>query len=235
MATFVLIPGAWLGAWSWAEVVQRLATAGHEVHAVTLPGLAERANEQPAASINLTSHVDDVLALLNHCNLHEVTLVGHSYAGTVVGVVADRVPERITRVIYLATQPVPDGMALFDVLGPVAEQGIRGLAAAAGTPDLFPVLPDELLDQIYPQHGLTGEIGARFRERATPHPIATETEPVKLSGAGESVPKTMIWCSADGTAPIGRDTPGWTYRELPTGHWPMLTAPDLLVEALLAD
>ena len=102
MATFVLLPGAWLGAWSWDGVVDRLTTAGHEVHAVTLPGLAERADEAPAASINLTSHVDDVLALLNRLDLHGVTLVGHSYAGTVVGVVADRAPERRAAQVVLA-------------------------------------------------------------------------------------------------------------------------------------
>jgi pimeloyl-ACP methyl ester carboxylesterase len=234
MTTFVLVPGAWLGAWAWDDVAQRLRTAGHDVHAVTLPGLAERADETPAASIDLSSHVDDVLALLHRLDLRDATLVVHSYAGVVGSVVADRAPERLARVVYVATRPVPDGMALFDLLGPEGEQAVRGLALAAGDPDLFPVMSDELLDLYYPRHGLAGDVLARFRRHATPHPIGTEAEKAKLSNAGDQVPKTMIWCTGDGPAPITPATPGWTYRELAAGHWPMLTAPDLLTEALLA-
>jgi len=235
MTTFVLVPGAWLGAWAWADVARRLTDAGHEVHAVTLPGLAERADEAPAASIDLSTHVEDVLARLDRLGLRDVTLVVHSYAGVVGGVVADRAPERLARVVYVATRPVPDGMSLFDRLGPEGEQGVRGLAAAAGDPDRFPVLPDDLLDLYYPGHGLTGGVLARFRRLATPHPIAAQAERVKLSGAGDRVPRTMLWCTADGPAPVAAGTPGWTYRELPAGHWPMLTVPDLLAEALLAE
>jgi pimeloyl-ACP methyl ester carboxylesterase len=232
MTTFVLVPGAWLGAWCWSEVADHLTGAGHDVHSLTLPGLAERAGEAPASSINLSAHVADVLAVLKDSDLRDATLVAHSYAGALADTVADRAAERLGRVIYLATQPLPDGRSVFDVLGPEAEQSVRDVAVAAGDPDGFQVLSDEQLDLFYPGHGLGGDLLARFRRNATPHPIASLAERVALTGDGAAVPRAMIWCAHDGPAPGEADRLSWAYRELDAGHWPMLTAPELLAETL---
>ena len=232
MATFVLVPGAWLGAWAWADVVPFLESAGHRADPVTLPGLAERDDEAPPAGNDLSVHVDDLVGRIAGLD-GPVILVVHSYAGALGGMVADALPDRLARVVYLATQPVPDGMSLFDLIGPDAEQAMRAMAAAAGDPDRLPVVPDDMLDLYYPGHGLTGTLLDRFREHATPHPIATQAQPVSRTGAGESIPRTLLWCTGDGPTPTPADSPSWTIRELPTGHWPMLTHPTLVAQELL--
>ncbi len=233
MTAFVLVPGAWLGAWAWDDVVPGLAAAGHAVHAVTLPGLAERADEAPASSINLSAHVADVSALIVDHDLDDVTLVVHSYAGALAAMVADRVPQRIGRLVYLATRPVPHGMSMFALMGPEAEQGIRAMAAAAGDPDRLPAPSVEVLDAYYPGHGLRGDLLARFRSRATGHPIATQAENVRLTGAGDAIPRRLLWCEDDGPVPEQVGVAASEVSVLPTGHWPQLTHPDLVVSALL--
>src|SRR5215211_2758933 len=82
-ATFVLVHGAWHGGWCWKEVVRLLRGAGHEVFAPTLTGLGERVHLL-APEIDLTTHIDDVLGLLEYEDLTNVVLVGHSYAGIVI-------------------------------------------------------------------------------------------------------------------------------------------------------
>src|SRR5271167_902991 len=110
----VLVPGACLGGWAWREVAADLRSRGHEVHPVTLTGLGERVH-LARPEVDLETHIADVVNLLDYEDLSDVTLVGHSYSGTVVTAAADRRPERIAKVIYLDTSPLPDGMAIADV------------------------------------------------------------------------------------------------------------------------
>lgn len=238
MTTFVLVPGAWLAAWAWHDVAAGLVAAGHVVHAVTLPGLGERMNEAPAASVDLSRHVADVVELIEGSGaegegLDDVTLVVHSYAGALGAMIADRLPQRLGRLVYLATRPVPDGLSMFGLMGPDAEQGIRAMAAATGDPDRLPVPPDQVLDQYYPMHGLNGDLLTRFRAKATPHPIATQAEPVRLTGDGDAVPRWVLWCEGDGPVPELLGVAPSEVRVLPTGHWPQLTHPHVVVAALL--
>jgi len=107
MTTFVLVPGAWLGAWAWDGIASRLRADGHIVHPVTLTGLAERAAEG-GTHVNLDTHINDVIGLIDAEDLHDVVLAGHSYAGIVVTGVADRRPDRIARVVYVDSGPAPD-------------------------------------------------------------------------------------------------------------------------------
>ena len=77
MAAFVLVHGAFFGAWCWERVVPRLRARGHEVHPVTLTGLGERSHLL-TPEVSLRTHVDDVVNLLESQNLRDVVLVGHS-------------------------------------------------------------------------------------------------------------------------------------------------------------
>ena len=235
MTTFVLVPGAWLAAWAWDDVSAGLAAAGHDVHAVTLRGLAERAGEVPPASVDLSSHMADVADLIEGAGLDDVTLVVHSYAGALGAMIADRVPQRLGRLVYLASRPVPAAWSMFALMGAAAEQGIRAMAVAAGDPDRWPPPSDEMLDRYYPMHGLTGDLLTRFRARATPHPIATQAQPVGLTGAGDAVRRRVIWCEGDGPVPELLGVPPAEVRVLATGHWPLLTHPGLVVAALLEE
>ena len=89
MATIVLVPGFWLGAWAWEEVARRLRAAGHDVYPVTLTGLAERAAEA-GPGVNVDTHVADLAGLVRTAALRDVVLVGHSGANMAVTGAADR-------------------------------------------------------------------------------------------------------------------------------------------------
>jgi pimeloyl-ACP methyl ester carboxylesterase len=225
MATFVLVPGAWLGGAVWDQTRYQLVAAGHEVIAVTLPGLGDQATA-PAAEIGLGTHVSHVVDLLEVRDLRDVVLVGHSYGGAVITGVVTHAAPRIRRLVYLAGAVLPAGMSMFDLMGPGAADGLTAAAAAAGNPDRLPVPGQAELDLFYGEHGLTGELFDRFRDHAVPHPIGTFRESL-LAGPfpGDSVPRTYLHSEADGPIRIPTDAPGWTIQVLPTGHWPMLTMP----------
>src|SRR5688500_7726001 len=117
MANFVLVPGFWLGGWAWAEVTKILREKGHGVFPVTLTGLGERAH-LGSAETNLETHVADVVNLIKYNRLEDIYLAGHSYAGMVITQVADQIPEKIAKLIYVDCAPVADGAALVDAYSP---------------------------------------------------------------------------------------------------------------------
>ena len=100
MSTFVLVHGAWHGSWCWKRVRKALQDQGHQVFTPTLTGLAERSHLL-SPSVNLDTHIDDVVNLIRWEELSDVVLCGHSYAGAVISGVADRIPERIRSLVYL--------------------------------------------------------------------------------------------------------------------------------------
>jgi pimeloyl-ACP methyl ester carboxylesterase len=110
---FVLVHGAWHGGWCWRKVKPRLAAAGHDVHTPTLTGLGERTHLASPA-VDLDTHVQDVVALLEFEDIRDAILVGHSYAGMVITGVVARAPERIAQVVYLDAFLPQDGRSLND-------------------------------------------------------------------------------------------------------------------------
>ncbi|MGW6915173.1 alpha/beta fold hydrolase [Kitasatospora sp. NPDC054939] len=233
MSTFVLVPGFWLGAWAWEAVAQPLREAGHTVHAVTLTGLAERAAEG-GPEVDLETHIADLTGLLTREDLWDVVLVGHSGAGAPVTGAADRMPERIRRVVYVDSGPVADGTSLGDLNPPHVHARIAAtLVDGWGYP-----LPSwaELAEDEASVEGMDEAALERFRSLATPQPVGTVHQPLQLTGGGEKLPKTLLSCSfpiaqvreliAAGHpyfAPLGGEE--WELRELATGHWPMFSRP----------
>ena len=94
LATYVLVPGAWLGGWAWQDVAARLRRKGHDVYPVTLTGLGERVH-LARPEVDLETHIADVVNTIKWNDLDDVILAGHSYAGTVITGVADRIPDRL--------------------------------------------------------------------------------------------------------------------------------------------
>lgn len=129
MTAFVLVPGAWLGGWCWRRLTPALEAAGHAVYRPSLTGLGERAH-LGGATVDLDTHIADIVNLLVWEDLREVVLVGHSYAGMVVTGVADRASERLARLVHLDALVPDDGQAFFDFTPPAQRAAIE---AAAGT------------------------------------------------------------------------------------------------------
>ncbi len=124
MAAFLLVPGAWLGGWCWRDVASHLRAEGHTVVAATLTGLGERAHLLDRQT-GLDTHVDDIVALMHYRYLKDLVLVGHSYGGTVITAVAERVPDQIQSLVYLDGSVPRNGQSNNDVVGPDLTAHIR--------------------------------------------------------------------------------------------------------------
>ena len=98
--TFVIVHGAWGGGWAFREVDDLLTAQGHKVYRPTLTGQGERVHLADK-NVGLDIHIDDVVNTILFEELNDIVLVGHSYGGMVVTGVADRLPERISHLIYL--------------------------------------------------------------------------------------------------------------------------------------
>ena len=233
MATFVLVHGGGHGGWCYKFVAALLRAKGHEVHAPSLSGLAEREGSM-SPRIDLDFHIADVTKLLHFEDLSEVILVGHSYGGMVITGAADRATERVGHLVYLDAANPRNGQSLVDVAGPVilaARQGSRmvdgvELCLFPGTDPLgfYGVTDPEMIEWMRP--------------RLTPHPWRCFDQPLRLSNeeALWAIPQSHIVCTA--TLP-GRDVERLTanaegrFWHIDTGHDLMITEPDWVADRLL--
>ncbi|WP_338682544.1 alpha/beta hydrolase [Streptomyces acidiscabies] len=220
MTGFVLVAGAWLGAWAWDEVAAELPSA----HPLTLSGLAEK-RDLPAGQ---QTHVRDIVEEVERLDLRDVVLVGHSYSGVPVGQAAEQIGERLRRVVFVDANVPVDGKG--DLDGWDSDWVREALAAHGG---VWPAPPVEQFVEL----GLTPEQAARIVAGATPHPGATLTEPAALTGALPDLPATYIKCLLDGEEPLPAVTellknPSWDLVRMDSGHWPMFSQPRELARVL---
>jgi len=239
MANFVLVHGAWHGAWCWRRVVDLLQAQGHRVHALTLTGVGERAHLL-SPDIHLITHIQDVVGAIDNEELQGVVLVVHSYAGMVGTGVADRIPERLRHLVYVDAV-VPKPGEAWSATHASATREARLNAARANPLYSFPPPGPELF-------GLVGEDAAWVARRQTPHPGHPYSDVLDFDPARVArVPRTYIHCTRPSLATIdaiwprvndpkfwgGHWLPGSRRMELATGHDPMISAPEELTEVLL--
>jgi len=229
--TFLLVHGAWHGGWCWRDVVPRLRKAGHEVFAPSLTGLGER-KHLASARVDLETHVQDIVALIEMEDLKRVVLVGHSYGGMVITGVADRIPTRLAALVYLDAFVPEDGKCALDYVVPERAARMRHEGERTGfvTPPLMSLW------------GLTLQAHLDFvGPREVRHPFPTFSQPISLSNYAESrrIPKTFVYCSSPATGTFDqfaeryRNDPAWRFHELKTGHDAMILMPDEVTRLLL--
>jgi pimeloyl-ACP methyl ester carboxylesterase len=229
MATFVLVHGSMHGGWCWKRVVPLLRGAGHDVFTPTLTGLGERVH-LAHPSIDLDTHIQDVLGVLEYEDLHDVVLVGHSYATMVITGVADRAPGRIAHLVYLDGPIAGEGQALLDFYPPDGQAIRRARVAAEGEGWRLPPVDPTAFGVLDP------EDAAWVRAKLVAQPFGTLTQPLRLTNPARFAgPKTFIACAGwrDAMSERVRGVAGWHYRELATGHDAMITAPGQLADLLL--
>lgn len=234
MASIVLVSGTWLGAWAWDGVTAALREAGHDVHPATLTGVAERAGET-GPEVNLDTHTEDLVRLVTDRDLQRVVLVGHSYGGFPVTAAAARLPGRIARVVYVDSGPPPEGVCQFDMHAPAEQQRLRALVGDGQLPPpAWDPAREPYLD------GLDQAALTRLRKLSTSHPFASVTQPFHSPGR-PAAPVTLIACifpleqvraMIDAGHPFFAALGDADLRELPTGHWPMLSEPERLATML---
>lgn len=239
MATYVLVPGAWLGGWAWREVVEALRDEGHDVYPVTLTGLGDRVH-LGNPDVNLETHIADVVNTILANDLDEVVLAGHSYAGIVVTGVADRIPERLAHVVFVDAAPMPDGFAMADLILPEALTGMQEAVDRFGEGWKLPFPGWDILGPSVSPAGMSDEDLLLVEARAEAQPWGTYTQPLHLTHAEPAWPGTIIACDdmrglVEAGVPeiLPFTQPPWQWVELPTGHWPMFSAPDDLAGILL--
>jgi pimeloyl-ACP methyl ester carboxylesterase len=231
-STFVLVHGAWHGGWCWRDVVPHLTAQGHRVFCPTLTGLGERAHLLSKA-VNLSTHVADVVAVLEAEELSDVILVGHSYAGMVISGVAARAKARLRQLVYLDSAVIEDGEAWSTAHTPQVQAERRRLAESTGGLAL-PVPKAEVFGLLEPKQI------EWVQRRLTPHPFAPYDEKMHWGGpVGNGLPKVYIDCVDPvyaGLNPVKerlRGKPGWPFIELKTGHDAMVSAPKETAQLLL--
>jgi pimeloyl-ACP methyl ester carboxylesterase len=231
LSDFVLVHGAWHGAWCWKHVLHGLLQAGHRAFAVTLDGVGERAHAL-RPEITLDGHIADVRAVIDAEELHGAVLVGHSYAGMIITGIADRLVDTtvLSHLVYLdAVVPLP-GESWSSQHSDETRTSRRRSIAETGV--IAP--PDPSI------FGLAGADHAWVARRMTPQPGAVYDAPLLFDASRASRwPRSFIDCTSPALATIAvmrkrvRESPGWNVVEIPTGHDAMISAPQALLSALL--
>jgi pimeloyl-ACP methyl ester carboxylesterase len=226
-APIVLVPGFWLGAWAWDEVAAALRADGHDVTAVTLPGLESA--DAGRSAITMSDHVDAISEAVRAAEA-PVVLAVHSGTGFPGYAASDRVPERIAAMVYVDSAP---GIGAMD-------PDFEGVEMPLPSPE--ELAENENLD------GLSEEQLETFRQRAVPQPGGVLREGAELTNdARRDIPSTIIctgFPSEQVKAYAEEHNPAWlaglaelndvTWVDLPTSHWPMWSRPQELA-AIIGD
>jgi pimeloyl-ACP methyl ester carboxylesterase len=213
----ILVPGFWLGAWAWEDVVDLLRGDGHDATALTLPGLDSQ--ETDRSSVTASDHVGAIVEAVR-AEGAPVVLAVHSAAGFAGYAATDRVPEMVANMVYVDSGPgigAPDPE--FD--------GIE-----------FPLPPQDKLAEEENLDGLSDEQLRRFRERAVPVPGGVLREAIELTNpTRQDVPTTQICTGFTSEQYKEAVEAGYpfvaglkelhdvTWIDLPTSHWPMWSRP----------
>lgn len=222
-APIILVPGFWLGAWAWDEVAAALRADGHDVTALTLPGLESADTDR--SGITLKDHVDAIAAAVTAAG-RPVVLAVHSGAGASGYAATDRVPDRIATMVYVDSGPATGALEadFADVDKPL--------------PPTWEEL-DENLD------GISEEQLETFRQRAVPQPGGAIRDAVELTDDRRLDIPTVALCTAftseeykgaveQGYPWLGgyRELRNVTWVDMPTSHWPMWSRPKELADLL---
>ncbi|MFF0511344.1 alpha/beta fold hydrolase [Streptomyces sp. NPDC004250] len=247
MTTFILVSGMFTGTHIWQDTAARLTAAGARAHTVALTGL-DGPRAAPGTGVDLETHIADVLAVIDSVETGpdgKVVLVGHDYGIHPAVGAADRRADRVARIVHLDSGLPRDGVP---ALAAVPDQSLRERLGGEESHDgLLPPPAHEAWQRWGSTEGVPDAALDRLTALAAPQPLGTLLQPLRLTGAVDTVPSTGVLCTGNGTSIeliqmlVGLGDPALraltdrrvTFFELPTGHWPMLSRPAELADVLL--
>ena len=226
--TFLLCHGAWGGGFAWRQMPVLMQAAGHRLLTPSYTGLGERSH-LANPSIDLDTHIEDILSVIKYEDLRDIVLVGHSYGGMVATGVADRARDKVTQLIYIDAFVPGDGQSLFDL----NEPGRASSQEAAKNGDGWCVPPMQT-----PPDTSAADI-EWLSPRRGPMPIKCFEIRLKLQNGPLTLPRSYIYATritpADTFGQFARMTksdPAWRYFEIDASHSPNVTAPEALMGLL---
>ena len=235
MATFLLVHGAWHGAWCWEKTAAELEKAGHRVVTVDLPSHGN--DKTPAHEVTLDSYAQAIAKAIN-AEKEKVVLVGHSMGGIAISAAAELVPDRIQRLIYLAAFLPRDGESLLALEERNPRPSVPpSLIIEEGSPTAD-VQPAKVRDLFY--HDVADHEFEAAKSKWTPQPLAPLATPVKLTAERFGrVPKSYLECTDDKaiSVELQRDMISKTkvdkVESLAASHSPFLSMPVDTARALM--
>ena len=217
----VIVHGAWGGGWQFKKVAPLLEAHGYRVYRPSLSGLGEHFNTA-SPTIGLATHIDDIVNFILFEDLHDIILLGHSYGGMVITGVADRIPERIHRLVYLDAFLPSDGESALSL----QKSGAVSLADKA---------KDGFIAPWWVRPGKPFPIDV-------PHPLKTLTDPIVLKNpAATKIPTTFILTVEKGKKPEDDDfyasaqrarARGWPVIQMEANHNPEWFLPEATADLL---
>jgi len=233
MSKFVLIHGAWHGKWVWEKLSKQLESRGHEVHSLDLPGHGLRADIRSKVKFN--NYVDSIVSFINEKKLKNICLVGHSMGGIVIPKVAERIPNAISRVVYLAAFVLEDNTSLADNCPQEVNEAFEKIASSRK--DGCIVLPEDTARRMF-CNDTTEEDSQFILRNLTPQPLSPFVEKIPMKNYYHmSVPKSYLLCTRDQALPV-HIWRGMSHRikcdfeEFDAGHDCMVSQPLALSEIL---
>ena len=226
--SFLVCHGAWGGGWSWKKMHPLMQAAGPRLVTPTYTGLGERVH-LANPSVDLDTHIQDVLNVIHYEDLRDIVLLGHSYGGMVATGVADRARDRITQLIYLDAFVPDDGQSLFDLNEP-GRAPMRELAKAG---DGWRVPPNPVPPDTPP------EDVEWLAARRVDMPLKCFETSLKFHGGPLTLPRSYIYATRIAPADTfgrfaarARREPGWRCHDIDASHSPAVSAPEKLMAVL---
>ena len=228
MTTFVLVHGSCHGGGCWKKVTPILSKNGYNAYTPTLTGLGDRIH-LVTRDVGLYTHILDIIQVFKYEDLDEVILVGHSYGGLVIGGVAEKIPQKIRRLVYLDAYIPQDNRSAFDL-----EPGLETIYKER---TLSGQGKEWLVASYEPEEfGVTNRDDVKWMStRLSPMPWHTHDQPIRITNPlAKGLPKSYICCTGFGASQFKaqKSSTDWDYRELMKGHDVMIIAPEELTYLL---
>ena len=227
MTTYVLVHGGFVGGWDWADFARLLRVGDNDAYAPTLTGLGERVHLGSAAT-NLSTHIQDIVNVIEYEDLHDIVLTGHSYAGMVITGVADRIPERIAHLVFIDAMMPSDGQSEEDFTENTVKTRMsveNGLVLMSPPPHLNAVDAQRWTRQALPSFEEKLHLSLPLEERPFTRTFVHATEkpanaPMNMGEYARAVARVKA-------------SPHWRTFELPCGHAIHHEMPKELAQILL--